>query len=184
MKCFAIRHVSYVHCICSTSVTFFSQLCESRLNQKLRVSTTRVSRQSVPPFLMTSTSDRTEKQIRKECRVFCLQLRTTKSTATSSLYCYNVHSRKAGTWPTATYRTPPLCNAYRVANVSRLGKRWIHLYWLTSDSWLIWYLLYKELWSISCIIQINDQLQCGDYSAHQYLDKFQYTGTRPPWMFS
>lgn len=169
MKCFVIWHVSYVHRICSTSVTFFRedcQLCESWLNQKLQVSTTRVSRQSVPPFLMTSTSDRTVKQIRKECRVVCLQHRTTKSTATSSLYCYNVHSRKAGTWQTATYRTPPLCYAYRAANVSRLGKRWKHLYRCTSDSWLNWYLLYKELCSDSCVIQFNDQMQWGDYSAH------------------
>jgi len=129
--------VSHVHCICSTSVTFVRedcQLCESRLNQKLRVSPNRVSRQSVPPLLMTSTSDRTEKQIRKECRVVCLQHRTTKSTATSSLYCYNVHSRKAGTWQTAMYKTPPLCYAHRVVNVSRLAKRCKHLYRRTSDS--------------------------------------------------
>ena len=129
--------MSHVHCICSTSVTFVRedcQLCESRLNQKLRVSPNRVSRQSVPPLLMTSTSDRTEKQIRKECRVVCLQHRTTKSTATSSLYCYNVHSRKAGTWQTAMYKTPPLCYAHRVVNVSRLAKRCKHLYRRTSDS--------------------------------------------------
>jgi len=169
IKCLAIWHVSEVHCVCSTSVTFIRddcQLCESRLNQKLPLSTTRVSRQSVPPFLMTSTSDRTEKQIRKECRVVCLQHRTTKSTATSSLYCYNVHSRKAGTWQTAMYRTPPLCYVDSVVNVSRLARRWKHLYRRTSDSWLIWYLLYNEVYSNSCIIQFNDQLQWGDYSAH------------------
>lgn len=125
IKSFAIWHVSDVHCICPTSVTFVRddcQLCECRLNQKLRVSTTRVSRQSVPPFLMTSTSDRTEKQIRKECLVICLQHRTTKSTATSSLYCYNVHSRKAGTWQTAMCRTPPLCYAYRVVKHVKVGQ--------------------------------------------------------------